>query len=85
MTQKAENLNIPLKPSLDIAGVSGSLCVLAADKLGDELCKYCPLEKKGVYSVPGGFVAGCEGSRCEYAAENCTTFTSFKSHQRRLV
>lgn len=57
-------------PSMDIAGVSGSLCVLAADKLGDELCKYCPLENKGVYSVPGGFVAGCEGSKCENAYEN---------------
>jgi len=40
------------------------------EDLGDELCKYCPLEKKGVYSVPGGFVAGCEGSECDNAYEN---------------
>lgn len=40
------------------------------DNLGDELCKYCPLEKKGVYGVDGGFVAGCEGSRCDSAYEN---------------
>ena len=59
-----------LKPSLDIAGVSGSLCVLAKEDLGDKLCEYCPLEKKGVYSVPGGFAAGCEGSTCENAYEN---------------
>ena len=38
--------------------------------LGDELCDYCPLEKKGVYSVPGGYKAGCEGSHCEEAYEN---------------
>lgn len=36
----------------------------------DELCKYCPLIKKGVYSVNGGYVAGCEGSCCETAKEN---------------
>jgi hypothetical protein len=38
--------------------------------LGDELCEYCPLEKRSVYSVPGGFSAGCEGSRCSDAYEN---------------
>ena len=44
-------------------------------ELGDELCKWCPLDKKGVYHVPGGFMAGCEGSRCkeayEFYAEEC--------------
>lgn len=44
--------------------------VLTKNDLGDNLCKYCTLEKKGCYSVPGGFVAGCEGSRCEDAYEN---------------
>ena len=39
-------------------------------ELGDELCDFCPLEKKGVYSVPGGFCAGCDGSRCTEAYEN---------------
>lgn len=37
--------------------------------MGDDLCKWCPLEKKGAYSVPGGFMAGCEGSRCSSAYE----------------
>ena len=40
------------------------------DQLGDELCNYCTLEKKKVYGVPGGYVAGCEGSRCDDAYEN---------------
>lgn len=40
------------------------------EELEDDLCKFCPLENKGVYSVPGGFVAGCEGSKCEEAYEN---------------
>ena len=40
-----------------------------AEELGDELCKWCPLDKKGVYHVPGGFMAGCEGSRCKEAYE----------------
>ena len=39
-------------------------------ELGDELCKWCPLDKKGAYSVPGGFMAGCEGSHCKEAYEN---------------
>lgn len=38
--------------------------------LGEKLCDYCLLEKKGVYSVPGGFAAGCEGSNCDEAYEN---------------
>jgi hypothetical protein len=38
--------------------------------LGDDLCNYCPLEKKGVYSVPGGYFAGCEGIRCKEAYES---------------
>jgi len=46
-----------------------------AEELGDELCGYCSLEKKGVYSVPGGYMAGCEGSRCEDALEE------YSSHQ----
>jgi len=45
-------------------------CVLAKDDMGDDLCKYCPLEKKGVYGVDGGYMAGCEGSRCDDAYEN---------------
>lgn len=42
------------------------------EELGDKLCEYCPLpeKEKGVYGVPGGFVAGCEGSRCKEAFEN---------------
>ena len=40
-----------------------------SSELGDELCKWCPLDKKGVYSVPGGYMAGCEGSRCKEAYE----------------
>lgn len=40
------------------------------DDLGDKLCKYCPLEKKGVYGIDGGYVAGCEGSKCNVAYEN---------------
>ena len=44
--------------------------VKSQDELSDKLCEYCPLEKKGVYSVPGGFAAGCEGSRCDDAYEN---------------
>lgn len=35
----------------------------------DRLCGHCPLEKKGVYGVDGGYMAGCEGSRCEEAKE----------------
>lgn len=38
--------------------------------LGDALCCYCPLEKKGVYGINGGNVAGCEGSKCDEAFEN---------------
>lgn len=40
------------------------------EELEDKLCQFCPLDKKGVYSVPGGYMAGCEGSRCEEAYEN---------------
>ena len=39
------------------------------NEMGDDLCKYCTLVKKGVYGVKGGFVAGCEGSRCDEAYE----------------
>lgn len=44
------------------------------EDLGDLLCVHCPLQDKGVYSVPGGSVAGCEGSRCKEAYENYLTF-----------
>ena len=37
--------------------------------LGDHLCDFCPLEKKCVYSVPGGYAAGCEGSKCSEALD----------------
>ena len=37
------------------------------ENLGDKLCEFCPLEKKGCYSVDGGYMAGCEGSKCEDA------------------
>lgn len=40
------------------------------EDLGETLCKYCTLEKKGVYGVDGGYMAGCEGSRCDDAYEN---------------
>ena len=42
------------------------------DELGDDLCKYCPLEKhlQGSYSTPGGMSAGCEGRSCDEAYEN---------------
>ena len=39
-------------------------------ELGDKLCQYCTLVKKGIYGVNGGFVAGCEGSRCDEAYDN---------------
>jgi len=39
------------------------------EDMGDDLCKYCPLDKRGVYGVDGGFVAGCEGSKCDQAYE----------------
>lgn len=44
--------------------------IKSKDDLSEELCNYCPLDIRGVYSVPGGFVAGCEGSRCTQAYEN---------------
>ena len=47
-------------------------------ELGDDLCKYCPLEKKGVYVVAGGPFAGCEGSRCDEAYENYENLVSQK-------
>lgn len=45
-------------------------CALEKDDMGDDLCKYCTLENKGVYGVDGGYVAGCEGSRCDDAYDN---------------
>lgn len=47
-----------------------TLPILSKSELGDDLCKYCLLEKKGAYGVDGGFMAGCEGSRCDDAYEN---------------
>jgi hypothetical protein len=44
--------------------------MLSKEDLGDKLCDFCPLEKKNAYSVPGGFAAGCEGSKCDEAYEN---------------
>ena len=42
------------------------------NELSEDLCNYCPLatDKRKVYSVPGGCVAGCEGSECDVAYEN---------------
>lgn len=36
------------------------------EELGEKLCQFCP---RG-YGVPGGYMAGCEGSRCGEAYEN---------------
>ncbi|MDA3614698.1 hypothetical protein [Polluticaenibacter yanchengensis] len=41
----------------------------AGQILGLDLCACCSLEKKGIYGVNGGFVAGCEGSRCDDSRE----------------
>lgn len=35
--------------------------------LEDLLCETCPLDRKGVYGVDGGFSAGCEGTKCTEA------------------
>jgi len=47
--------------------------------IGNDLCDFCPLEKKGVYNVPGpgGCIAGCEGSHCDVAED--TLIQSFAS------
>jgi hypothetical protein len=50
-----------------IPSVRLSLCAVAKEDLEDKLCDYCPLEKKGSYSTPGGIHAGCEGSACDDA------------------
>ena len=41
-------------------------------EIPENLCDYCPREEnaRGVYSVPGGFSAGCEGTNCKDAYEN---------------
>jgi hypothetical protein len=36
----------------------------------ESLCNFCPLEKKGAYGVDGGYMAGCEGSKCDSARDN---------------
>lgn len=46
------------------------MTVKTKTELEEILCEYCPLEKKGVYGVDGGFMAGCEGSKCDVAYEN---------------
>ncbi len=55
---------------LSVSDVSGCSNVLPKNAMGDDLCKYCPLEKKGAYGVDGGYMAGCEGSRCNDAYEH---------------
>lgn len=42
------------------------------ENLGDTLCIYCPREenRRCLYSVPGGYAAGCEGSDCDAAYDN---------------
>ena len=42
---------------------------ISKGELGDDLCVWCPLpeERRGVKGVPGGFAAGCEGSKCDEA------------------
>ena len=39
------------------------------NEIGDRLCDFCPLDKKGAYSVPGSLIVGCEGSHCDVAEE----------------
>ena len=60
---KAEQPLPPAEGAEDIAGKR------LKEILGDRLCNFCPLEKKGVYGVPGGFMAGCEGSKCDEALD----------------
>lgn len=60
---KIENSTTP-------ASLVGRLVIKTAEELGDKLCDYCPLEKKGVYSTPGRGMAGCEGSHCDDAYGN---------------
>jgi hypothetical protein len=60
---------IPIPENLKQCGFCANIR-MAKDDMGDDLCKYCPLEKKGVYGVDGGYMAGCEGSRCDDAYEN---------------
>lgn len=40
------------------------------EQLGDSLCNYCTIERKGAYNNNGGSVAGCEGSDCDNAYDN---------------
>lgn len=42
------------------------------EDLDEELCKHCPIDEeyRGVHGSPGGFSAGCEGSRCAEAYQN---------------
>jgi hypothetical protein len=46
--------------------------IRSKEDLGDELCNFCPRDenKRGVYSLPGGFPSGCEGANCCEAYEN---------------
>jgi hypothetical protein len=59
--------------------------MLKKEELGDELCKFCPRDedRRGVYSVPGGFSAGCEGQNCDDAYERYLE-ENLNSVQQRL-
>lgn len=66
----ANFLNQPLKLEMFVpCDEEGSFLVESLD-YDEKLCNYCPLDKKGVYGVDGGYKAGCEGSRCDDAREN---------------
>lgn len=43
---------------------------LDKEDLGDDLCKFCPLEdwEKGCHGIPSGYIS-CEGRSCEEAYE----------------
>jgi hypothetical protein len=45
---------------------------MVKEDLGEDLCLYCPLDKnmRGIYSSPGGMVAGCEGYHCDEAYDS---------------
>lgn len=71
MENKSTNIDTGTTAQTDANNVLAvRSCALVKDDMGDDLCKYCPLEKKGVYGVDGGYVAGCEGSRCDDAYDN---------------
>lgn len=47
--------------------------------LGDDLCKYCILEKKGAYGVDGGFMA--RGFHYTLSSQPRTTVRGFSLNQ----